>query len=165
MAPKSKRPSALRPNVCMLVCNHKKQLLMGERHGKPGHWQFPQGGVEEGASSRQTVFRELREELGIPRRALGRIHQLQATHQYLWKNIPAYARGKWVGQAQTFWLVEFVGDDSDIRLDTTDEPEFDAWRWCSIATVRRIAAKERRAGYEAALKEFREGCKNSAFGF
>jgi putative (di)nucleoside polyphosphate hydrolase len=138
----------------MLVYNHKLQLLMGERHGKADHWQFPQGGVERGASLRQTVIRELKEELGIPRRAIGAITRLDARHEYIWKKVPAYAKGKWDGQSQTFWLVEFVGSDEDIRLDASDDQEFDTWRWCSVATVRRIAASERRAGYEGALREF-----------
>ena len=154
MTKQKKATVCLRPNVCMLVYNQKRQLFMGERHGKPNHWQFPQGGVEQGASLRQTVVRELKEELGIPRRAIGVITRLQATHEYIWKKVPAYAKGKWDGQSQTFWLVEFIGGDDDICLDASDDPEFDSWQWCSVATVRRIAARERRAGYEGALQEF-----------
>ena len=146
MTKQKKATIRLRPNVCMLVYNQKLQLFMGERHGKPGHWQFPQGGVERGASLRETVVRELREELGIPRRAIGMLTRLQATHEYIWKKVPSYAKGKWDGQSQTFWLVEFIGSAEDICLDASEDLEFDSWRWCSVATVRRIAARERRVG-------------------
>ena len=110
--PKRKLP--LRPNVCMLLYNKKGELFLGERINKRAHWQFPQGGAEKRYSLRENVVRELKEELGIPRRTLGSIRKLAATHEYDWAKIPAYASGKWRGQSQTFWMVEFVGNDSDI---------------------------------------------------
>jgi len=148
------KKNKLRPNVCMLVYNQKGLLFLGERYDKRGHWQFPQGGVETGRSRRDTVIRELREEIGAPRRVLSSIIKLKATHSYLWNKVPDYARGKWVGQKQTFWLVKFMGADSDINLETSNDQEFRSWRWCSVATVRRIAAKKRLPGYQAALEEF-----------
>jgi putative (di)nucleoside polyphosphate hydrolase len=150
----ARAPKNLRPNVCILLYNAKGQLFMGERLGKRQHWQFPQGGVEVGQTLRATALRELQEEIGVSRRCVGAIQRLKARHWYLWKSPPAYARGKWVGQAQTFWLLEFIGTDADIDLHSTDDPEFKRWRWCSIREVRKIAARERVAGYEQALREF-----------
>jgi putative (di)nucleoside polyphosphate hydrolase len=144
----------LRPNVCMLVYNKKRQLLLGKRINRRNHWQFPQGGAEAGVSLRENVVRELREELGIKRKKIGKMTKLKATHQYDWKKPPGYASGKWRGQSQTFWLVEFLGTDSDIDLDTFHEPEFKDYRWCSVAAVKRLAARERLPGYTKALKEF-----------
>lgn len=138
----------------MLVYNRKGELFLGERLGKPGHWQFPQGGVEREASLKTNVLRELREELGITEQQVGRVLKLRARHRYLWKRVPAYAKGRWEGQQQTFWLVEFIGRDGDIDLVSGDEPEFSRWRWCSVRAVRRLAAKERLPGYERPLAEF-----------
>lgn len=150
----TKKKHRLRPNVCLLVYNSKGQLFLGERLGKRGHWQFPQGGVERGRSIKGNVLKELQEEIGVTKQSIGAVTRLCATNQYLWRTVPDYAVGKWVGQSQTFWLVEFRGEDSEIDLTTTDDPEFRSWRWCSVTSVRRIAAKERRKGYEAALREF-----------
>ncbi|MFN4896406.1 MAG: NUDIX domain-containing protein [Pseudomonadota bacterium] len=151
-----KSAAALRPNVCMLVYNRKGQLFLGERLGQPGHWQFPQGGVEPGEALKANVLRELREEIGISKEQIGAIVKLRARHSYLWKRIPSYAKGRWVGQKQTFWLVEFIGRDGDIDLASAEEPEFNRWRWCSVGVVRRLAAAERLPGYEKALEEFLE---------
>lgn len=148
--------SKLRPNVCMLVYNRRGQLFLGERLGKPGHWQFPQGGVEPRESLKENVLRELHEELGITREHVGILTKLRARHSYVWKKVPAYARGAWIGQRQTFWLVEFIGKNRDINLDAGDEPEFSQWRWCSVRGVRALAASERLEGYEKALKEFQQ---------
>jgi len=150
----TRKREIFRPNVCVLVYNAKGQLFLGERLGQRGHWQFPQGGVEAGETLKENVIRELREEIGVRKRALGSIKKLRARHRYRWSKVPEFARGKWVGQAQTFWIVEFVGKDSDIDLAASREPEFQSWRWCSVTTVRRLAAKERRKGYRAALEEF-----------
>ncbi len=140
----------------MLVYNRKGQLFLGERLGKPGHWQFPQGGVERGESLASNVLRELHEELGVTERQVGRVLKLRSRYRYLWKRIPAYAKGIWDGQQQTFWLVEFIGRNREIDLKSAAEPEFSQWRWCSVRTVRRLAAKERLPGYERPLAEFVE---------
>jgi putative (di)nucleoside polyphosphate hydrolase len=137
----------------MLVVNSSGKLFLGERLGKPGHWQFPQGGVEPGESLRKNVLRELREEIGIRRKHIASIKKLAAKNWYLWKKVPAYAKGRWIGQTQTFWLIEFVGSDQDIDLQGSAEPEFKRWRWCSLSQVRKLAARERIKGYEAALSE------------
>jgi putative (di)nucleoside polyphosphate hydrolase len=146
----------LRPNVCMLVYNNKGKLFLGERDGEPEHWQFPQGGAEPRYTLRQNVIRELREELGLKKRSIGKLTKLQSTHEYEWRTPPRYAHKKWRGQKQTFWLVEFIGSDSDIDLTAYKEPEFASWRWCSVAEVKRRAAPFRIAGYRAPLREFLE---------
>lgn len=150
--PKRKLP--LRPNVCMLVYNSRGQLFLGERLNKKGHWQFPQGGAERAYSLRENVVRELKEELGIPRRTIVSIRKLKATHKYDWAKIPGYAKGKWRGQSQSFWMVEYLGKNAEIKLDAHDQPEFRRWRWASVATVRKLADSRRLAGYEGALEEF-----------
>lgn len=146
----------LRPNVCMLLYNAKGRLFLGERHGKPGHWQFPQGGAEPRYTPKENVIRELREELGIKKRHLGKIKKLNSRHEYEWRSPPAYARDKWRGQKQTFWLIEFTGNDSDIDLTWYKEPEFQAWQWCSVSEVKRRAESFRLVGYKGPLKEFLE---------
>jgi putative (di)nucleoside polyphosphate hydrolase len=138
----------------MLVYNSKGRLLLGERYGEPGHWQFPQGGAESRYSLRENVIREVREELGLHKRHIGRITKLASKHEYEWRTPPRYAHKKWRGQKQTFWLVEFVGADNDIDLKSHKEQEFGAWEWCSATEVARRVPSFRRAGYRGPLREF-----------
>jgi putative (di)nucleoside polyphosphate hydrolase len=140
----------------MLVFDKKGRLLLAEREGRPGHWQFPQGGAESDRSLEENVIKELKEELGLKRRHLGKITQLEATHEYDWENPPSYAKGKWRGQAQTFWAVEFLGDDNDIRLDADEEQELSDWCWCSIEEVEKRADPKRLEGYTKALQSYRK---------
>ena len=144
-----------RPNVCMLLFNTEKKLWFGERTGEPGVWQFPQGGVQDGEKLEKTVVEELHEELGAPREVFSIASKLFATHQYDFTRPPEYAKDKWRGQSQTFWVVEFLGKDSDINTGRF-QPEFDSWKWCTPEEVRALAEPKRLPGYEAPLREFEE---------
>ncbi|MCB0332036.1 MAG: NUDIX domain-containing protein [Bdellovibrionales bacterium] len=147
----------LRPNVCMLVFNNQMKLFFGEREGSPGVWQFPQGGVGKSPSLEQAVLRELYEELGAEEDSFCIIRQLRATNSYEWEETPGHFEGKWRGQTQTFWLVEYLGEDSDIRLDRF-VPEFMNWKWCNTHEVREMAEPVRLTGYMLALREFEDYC-------
>jgi len=145
----------LRPNVCILLFNQEKKLLLGERSRSPGVWQFPQGGVEFDRSIEGNVLREIEEELGIPADAVEIVGALKARHQYDFDPVPDYAEGIWRGQDQTFWIVRFIGKDEQINV-ATEHPEFTAWGWFSEPEVRQKAEQKRMSGYDKALREFVE---------
>jgi len=145
----------LRPNVCLLIMNREQQLFLGERAGCPGIWQLPQGGAKKKHSLAENALREAHEELGIDRDALRVLGQFAATHEYEFEVPPAYAVGRWRGQSQNFWLLEFLGSDSDIQLDRF-QAEFMNWRWCSAQKIRETAEPKRVPGYRAVLEEFEE---------
>lgn len=142
----------LRPNVCMIVLNSENKVFLGERAGEPGVWQFPQGGIEADASIEESVIRELHEELGAEKNLFQIIRRLDATHEYDFARTPPYAVGKFRGQAQSFWLVRFVGTDQDINLSRF-EVEFTNFRWVSLSEVLSLAEPKRVPGYAPALAE------------
>jgi putative (di)nucleoside polyphosphate hydrolase len=119
-----------RPNVAIVLTNHKNQVFWGKRV-KEHAWQFPQGGIKPGESPEQAMFRELNEETGLEAhhvRILGR------TRDWLHYNVPTHWvkrewRGTYRGQKQIWFLLRLVGRDCDISLRATPHPEFDAWRW------------------------------------
>lgn len=143
----------LRPNVCILVFNREKKLLLAQRAGSPDIWQFPQGGVEFDQSIEGNVLREIEEELGLSASKVSIVAGLKSRNAYRWEIPPSYAAGVWSGQAQTFWVVRFLGEDSDIRLEGPDQ-ELSAFQWCTPEEVRERADPKRRPGYEGALIEF-----------
>ena len=144
-----------RPNVCMLVYNRSFHLWIGERFGA-STWQFPQGGVNQRKPVRDSVIRELREELGLRSRHLGLITPLEATHRYEFQRTPPRWQGRWVGQEQTFWAVEFLGRDEEIDLTGHHPQEFSRWEWCPADVVLQRVEPIRRPGYERPLVEYLE---------
>lgn len=53
-----------RPNVGIVICNRKGQVLWARRI-RQNSWQFPQGGVDYGETPEDAMYRELYEELGL----------------------------------------------------------------------------------------------------
>lgn len=143
-----------RKNVCLLVINTNNLIFLGERFNEAGKWQFPQGGVEDSMSLEENALREAHEELGVEIHLLNVIKKLNAVHKYDFTKIPDYAVGKWRGQDQTFWLIRFLGKDSDINLQRF-HPEFSQFLWCTPGEVLQKAEAKRLPGYEPALLELK----------
>ena len=54
-----------RINVGIVLINNKKQVLLGKRvNYKTFAWQMPQGGIDQNEEPIESVFRELKEEVG-----------------------------------------------------------------------------------------------------
>ena len=53
-----------RANVGIVLMDPAGQLFLGRRTGGKG-WQFPQGGMRRGETAEESLFRELREEIGL----------------------------------------------------------------------------------------------------
>ena len=130
----------------------KYLFLLGQRLGEPAIWQFPQGGVESSDALEDAVYRELEEELGAKCDNFKICARLRHTHRYDFKTPPDYAIGRFRGQEQTFWLVEFLASDDQITLQSA-HPEFMNFRWCSLEEVQQWADPVRITGYEGALNE------------
>ena len=121
-----------RTNVGIILCNADNKVLWARRCKRDG-WQFPQGGMQQKESPEQAMYRELKEEVGLDRLDVKILGQ---TRDWLRYNVPEAmlhsnlnSNSKFHGQKQIWYLLRFKGIDSDIVLDRSDQPEFDAWRW------------------------------------
>jgi putative (di)nucleoside polyphosphate hydrolase len=119
-----------RPNVAALMVNADGNLLICERTGVPGAWQFPQGGVDAGESMEEALFREVQEEIGIGKSHYEIIDQRDG-YRYLY---PPDVRAKKVrkhgnhGQEQTYFLCKLKPTAPPIDVNQTPQ-EFGAYRW------------------------------------
>src|SRR3974390_514938 len=80
-----------RANVGIVLMSADGQLFIGRRAGGRG-WQFPQGGMGRGESGEESLYRELREEIGLGREdveVLGRTR-----HWLRYRLPPRYVRRK-----------------------------------------------------------------------
>lgn len=143
-----------RPNVGIILLNHRNQVFWGKRVRQDA-WQFPQGGIKRGESPEQAMYRELWEEVGLePRhvRILGR------TREWLRYDVPVQwlrreSRRGYRGQKQIWYLLRLVGRDCDVRLRASDKPEFDAWRWSDYWLPLESVIEFKREVYRLALNE------------
>lgn len=144
-----------RPNVGIIILNHKNQVFWGKRV-REHSWQFPQGGIKAGESPEEAMFRELMEEVGLSRK---QVKVLARTKSWLHYDVPPNWvrrewRGSYRGQKQIWFLLRLVGHDSDVCLRKTQHPEFDAWRWNEYWSPVDLVIDFKRGVYERALLEF-----------
>ncbi|MDH4108526.1 MAG: RNA pyrophosphohydrolase [Gammaproteobacteria bacterium] len=123
-------PEGYRANVGIILANDEGQLLLAGRVGNKG-WQFPQGGMHPNESPEEAMFRELYEEIGLE---ASQVEILGCTDDWLRYRLPDkfVRRGSMplcIGQKQLWFMLRFLGDDEQVRLDCSDDPEFDRWRW------------------------------------
>ena len=143
-----------RANVGIIVSDQAGALLLGGRVGQAG-WQFPQGGILQSESAEQAMYRELHEEIGL---GPADVEVLGATRDWLSYRLPArYVRRNstplCIGQKQRWFLLRLLADDSKLRLDASDLPEFDRWLWVDFwRPVKEVIYFKRRV-YVQALDE------------
>ncbi len=79
------------------------------------YWKFPQGGVDKGETDIVAINRELYEELGTNKFKI--IRKSKIVNKYDWDPQSVKLAGnRWRGQIQSFFVVEFVGADREIKL-------------------------------------------------
>jgi putative (di)nucleoside polyphosphate hydrolase len=143
-----------RPNVGIIIVNHRNQVFWGKRI-RSHSWQFPQGGIDKGESPEQAMFRELHEEVGL---MPDHVRILARTRDWLRYEVPDRyirrdARGHYKGQKQIWFLLQLVAQDWQLNLRATNHPEFDAWRWNDFWVPLEVVVEFKRGVYEAALNE------------
>lgn len=143
-----------RPNVAALVLNNHGELLVCERFGTKGAWQFPQGGVDSGEKRRQALRRELCEEIGLSRSGYTVIAKRKG-YRY---NYPSLRHKKglvYKGQEQTYYLCRLHPKGAKINLFTSLCPEFRRYKWISPHAFKRSwLPRFKREVYAAVLKDF-----------
>ncbi len=126
---KSKNKLPLRIGVGIVLLNNKNNIFVGKRLDNPGNfWQMPQGGVDNNENFFEAAKRELEEETSI--KSIKLIKELDSWLQYeLPKNlIGKIWEGKFRGQKQKWFIMKFIGDESEINIKTIT-PEFSEWKW------------------------------------
>ena len=144
-----------RPNVGIVICNDDDRLLWVRRVKSQDSWQFPQGGIQQGETPEQAMYRELWEEVGLTSDA---VRILGRTQDWLRYRLPKrYIRFSekpiCVGQKQIWFLLRLIGAESEINLDARGAPEFDCWKWVSYWYPVTAVVEFKQAVYRQALSK------------
>jgi putative (di)nucleoside polyphosphate hydrolase len=143
-----------RPNVGIILANRQNEVFWGKRIREHA-WQFPQGGIKQGESPEQAMYRELEEETGLLRQ---HVQIIGRTQDWLRYEVPERWvrrewRGHYRGQKQIWYLLRLTGRDTDIDLRASGHPEFDAWRWSEFWIPLESVIEFKRDVYRRALDE------------
>ena len=128
----------LRSGVGIVVLNKYNKVFVAKRIDNPKNfWQMPQGGVDNGENFLTAAYRELEEETSIKNVEL--IKEIEGTITYeLPENLLGIIwKGKYKGQKQKWFLMRFLGLDSDINIKTKN-PEFIEWKWINLEQITNV---------------------------
>ena len=122
----------LRIGVGAIVLNENNFVFVGKRKDNPiNKWQMPQGGVDKNENFINAMKRELFEETSI--KSIKILKEIEGTFEYeLPKNLLGIIwKGKYRGQKQKWFIVKFIGNESEVNLKTK-HPEFIEWKWIPV---------------------------------
>ena len=113
----------------IILLKQNTGILAGKRRETSSHsWQMPQGGIDNNEDPYDAAIRELYEETSIKSIKLINSTKNWISYDIPKQFLPQFWNGKYVGQKQRWFLMEFTGDDSEINV-FTKEPEFIDWKW------------------------------------
>lgn len=151
----NKKELPYRLGVGAVLFNAHGQVLIAQRIDTPGDaWQMPQGGIDEGEDPRETVFRELEEEIGTANAEI-----IGESDGWLTYDLPKDVRktiwkGRYRGQKQKWFALRFLGSDADIDLEAHKHPEFSTWKWADFETIPDLIVPFKKSLYQDIVNTF-----------
>ena len=145
-----------RPCVGVMLVNPSAHVFVGKRiDHRSDNWQMPQGGIDEGEMIDEAAYRELQEETGIPR---DKVKFVAESAEWLYYDlpdelVPQFWNGKYRGQKQRWILLEFLGTDDDVNINTED-PEFKEWEWATVESLPVRIVSFKKDLYQRVVSEF-----------
>ncbi len=146
----------LRSGVGIIILNRENKVFVARRIDNPRNfWQMPQGGVDQGEDYFRAALRELEEETSI--KSVELIKELDGTTTYdlpkrllgiIWK-------GKYKGQRQKWFLMRFIGNDSEININTSN-PEFLDWKWIELDSITDVVVDFKHHVYKELKKKVKK---------
>ena len=146
----------LRSGVGIVVLNKNNKVFVAKRiDNQKNFWQMPQGGVDKGEDYLTAAYRELEEETSIKNVDL--IKELDGLISYeLPKNLLGMIwKGKYRGQEQKWFVMRFLGQDSEINIKTKN-PEFCEWKWIDLKSITDLVVDFKLHVYENVKKKVNE---------
>ena len=146
----------LRSGVGIVVLNKNNKIFVAKRiDNQNNFWQMPQGGVDKGEDYLTAAYRELEEETSIKNVDL--IKELDGLTSYeLPKSLLGVIwKGKYRGQEQKWFVMKFLGQDSEIDIKTKN-PEFCEWKWIDLENITDLVVDFKLHVYEEVKKKVKE---------
>ena len=152
----NKSKKNFRPNVAAIILSSKYpqkcEIFIASRIDISNAWQFPQGGIDDGESIKEALFRELEEEIGT--RDVEIIAEYPTWVSYEFPTISAQKMYPYDGQKQKYYLVK-LKKGAKININT-ETPEFSEYKFVSSKEIYEHITFFKRTVYKQVLKHFKQ---------
>ena len=146
----------LRSGVGIVILNKENKIFVAKRIDNPKNfWQMPQGGTDRNEDFYTAALRELKEETSIVSVKL--IKEIEDKLTYILPDhlIGIIWKGKFKGQKQKWFIMKFVGNESEINIKTK-HPEFLDWKWIDLEDLTKIAVNFKLEVYRQIKSEIKK---------
>ena len=146
----------LRSGVGIVILNKENKIFVAKRIDNPKNfWQMPQGGTDGNEDFYTAALRELKEETSIVSVKL--IKEVEDKLTYILPDhlIGIIWKGKFKGQKQKWFIMKFVGNESEINIKTK-HPEFLDWKWIDLEDLTKIAVNFKLEVYRQIKSEIKK---------
>ena len=146
----------LRSGVGIVILNKENKIFVAKRIDNPKNfWQMPQGGTNGNEDFYTAALRELKEETSIVSVKL--IKEIEDKLTYILPDhlIGIIWKGKFKGQKQKWFIMKFVGNESEINIKTK-HPEFLDWKWIDLEDLTIIAVNFKLEVYKQVKSEVKK---------
>ena len=151
----NKSKKNFRPNVAAIILSSKYpqkcEIFIASRIDISNAWQFPQGGIDDGESIKEALFRELEEEIGT--RDVEIIAEYPTWVSYEFPPIIAQKMYPYDGQKQKYYLVK-LKKGAKININT-ETPEFSEYKFVSSKEIYEHITFFKRTVYKQVLQYFK----------
>jgi len=144
-----------RPNVAAIVLSakypHTCEIFIASRTDVDNAWQFPQGGIDEGETAKEALYRELEEEIGT-----GNVEIIAEYPKWVSYDFPPAIAKKmkpYDGQIQKYYLVK-LKKGAKININT-EIPEFSEYKFVPTKNIYDYITFFKRTVYKQVIRYFK----------
>ena len=143
-----------RQSIGFMMIDTKKRVFLGKRcwpKDSVYRFQMPQGGIEEGETPEQALWREMHEEIGLSQE---QVEIIAESKEWLTYELPKKMRTTIDGNRQKWFLLYFKGKPKDFVFTNEKRPEFCGSRWVKPHRVPYLVIPFKKHIYQQVMKEF-----------
>lgn len=145
-----------RAGVGTVIYNQAGEVAIFQRAQHPiGVWQFQQGGVDLGESVETTLWRELKEEIGLTESDFANVTPMPRWTVYQDENSVEDVQKSRLGQAHRWFFLELKAGHV-IDLTKATDVESSDYRWCDFTEAISVTSDLKKHVYQTLETYFTE---------